>query len=209
MTLLTAMTYDQTRSAFRLLPRGIEENHFKAAPNGWLVAMKRPFGSDWNHLVSDAQKPAIAARLRLAIVARFTLFVVLSLVAIMGAGRSETSLVVFGLLLAFNACDYLSTRSILRDLPLTSATVTSRDQMRSRAEAMSVSALVTLMVICLTAAAGAVAVDLILIWPVAPDKVSARTVELMLVSALWLGVAIYWLRLLASRSHAVRTSSAT
>ena len=30
---------------------------------------------------------------------------------------------------------------------------------------MSASAMVTLMVICLTAAAGAVAVDLILIWP--------------------------------------------
>src|SRR4029077_16985264 len=124
-TLLTTMTDDQTRSGFRLLPRGIEENHFKAVPGGWLVAVKRPFGSDWNHLVSDAQKPTIAARVRLAIGLRYTLFVGFTLVAIMGAGRSETPLVVFGLLLAFSACRYLATRSVLRDLPLTSETITS------------------------------------------------------------------------------------
>jgi hypothetical protein len=198
------MTDDQTRSGFRLLPRGIEENYFKAVPGGWLVAVKRPHGSDWNHLVSDAQKPTIAARLRLAIIARFALFSGWFLVAIIGAGRSETPLVIFGLLLAFNACGYLSTRSVLRDLPLTSEPLTSRDQMRSRAAAMSVSALVTLVVMCLAAAAGIVAADLILIWPVAADKVTPRTVSLMLVSALWLGVAIYWLRLLAIKLHALR-----
>src|SRR4051812_11226659 len=103
VTLLTTMTDDQTRSRFRWLPRGIEENYFKPVPGGWLVAVKRPHGSNWNHVVSDAQKPIIAARLRLAIVARFTLFAGWFLVAIIGAGRSETPLVIFGLLLAFNA----------------------------------------------------------------------------------------------------------
>jgi hypothetical protein len=190
VTLLTTMTDDQTRNGFRLLPRGIEENYFKAVPGGWLVAVKRPLGSDWNHLVSDAQKPMIAARLRLALGTRFILFVVFSLAAIIGAGRSETPLVLFGLLLAFNACGYLSTRSVLRDLPLTSETVTSRDQMRSRADAMSVSALVSFMVICLTAAVGVVA--------------AFRTLAISVVFAVWLGAAIYWLRLLAIKLHALR-----
>jgi hypothetical protein len=190
VTPLTTMTDDQTRSGFRLLPRGIEENYFKAVPGGWLVAVKRPFGSDWNHFVSDAQKPTLAARLRLAIVVRYTLFIGLSLVAIIGAGRSETPLAVFGLLLAFNACGYLSARSVLRDLPLTSETVTSRDQMRSRADAMSVGALVSFMVICLTAAVGVVA--------------ALQTFAIIVVFAVWLGVAIYWLRLLAIKLHALR-----
>jgi hypothetical protein len=203
VTLLTTMTDDQTRSRFRWLPRGIEENYFKPVPGGWLVAVKRPHGSNWNHVVSDAQKPIIAARLRLAIVARFTLFAGWFLVAIIGAGRSETPLVIFGLLLAFNACGYLATRSVLRDLPLTSETITSRDQMRSRALAMSVSALATLMVICLTATVAVVAADLILIWPTVTGKTSARAGSLMLVAALWLGVAIYWLRLLAIKWRAL------
>jgi len=190
VTPLTTMTDDQTRSGLRLLPRGIEENYFKAVPGGWLGAVKRPFGSDWNHLVSDAQKPTIAARVRLAIGARYALFVVFSLVAIMGAGRSETPLVVFGLLLAFNACGYLATRSVLRDLPLTSETITSRHQMRRRADAMSVSALAGLMVICLAAAVGVVA--------------ALQTFAVIVVFAVWLGAAIYWLRLLTIKLHTRR-----
>jgi hypothetical protein len=198
VTLLTTMTDDQTRSGFRLLPRGIEENHFKAAPEGWLVAVRRPFGSHWNHLVSDAQKPAIAARLRLAIGTRYSLVVCwLLIVMIDTRGHLEVSLACFGLLLAVNACDYLSTRSVLRDLPLTSETVTSsRDQMCSRAAAMSVSALVTLMVICTIVAVGVIVADL--------DKASGRTVSLLVFSAVWLGAAVYWLRLLAIKLHARR-----
>jgi hypothetical protein len=116
VTLLTTMTNDQTRSGFRLLPRGTEENYFKAVPGGWLVAVKRPLGSDWNHLVSDAQKPMIAARLRLALGIRFILFVGISLAAIIGAGRSETPLVLFGLLLAFQ-CLRLSVDALCSSRP--------------------------------------------------------------------------------------------
>jgi hypothetical protein len=68
---------------------------------------------------------------------------------------------------------------------------------------MSVSALATLMVICLTATVAVVAADLILIWPTVTGKTSARAGSLMLVAALWLGVAIYWLRLLAIKLRAL------
>jgi hypothetical protein len=203
------MTNDQTRSGFRLLPGGIEENHFKAVPGGWLVTVKRPLGSDWNHLVRNAQKPIIATHVRRAIAARFILLVAWTLIAIMGisAGRTgETTLVCFGLMFAINACDYLSTRNVLGDVSLTPATATFRDQMRSRADAMSVGALVTLAVICLSAAVGVVVAGLILFEPGSIDKVPAilRTVALTVVFALWIGAGIYWLRLLTIKSRGLR-----
>jgi sterol desaturase/sphingolipid hydroxylase (fatty acid hydroxylase superfamily) len=202
------MTHDQTQSRLRLLPRGIEENHFKAVPEGWLVTVKRPFGSDWNHIVSDAQKPMIATRVRLAIGARYSLLVCWLLIAIldMSPGHRETSFASFALLFAINACDYLSTRSVLRDAPLTPDTVTFRDQMRSRADAMSVSALVTLTVICTIAAVGLIAAGLILFEPASIDKVPAviRTFAFIVVFALWIGAGIYWLRLLAIKLQAPR-----
>ena len=49
VTLPTTMTHDQAQSGFRLLPPGIEADHFKAVPGGWLVAVEAAVGSDWNH----------------------------------------------------------------------------------------------------------------------------------------------------------------
>lgn len=209
VTLPTTMTHDQAQSGFRLLPPGIEADHFKAVPGGWLVAVKRPFGSDWNHLASDAQKPAVAGRIRLATGIRFTLLIGWLLIAIVGmrAGHTgEATILSFGLLLAMNACDYFSTRSVLRDLPLTSETIVSRDRMRSRAEAMSIRALVIFMVICLTAALGVAAVGFMAVGTPGIDKVSAtiRTLFFTCVFALWIGAGIYWLRLLVIKLQARR-----
>jgi hypothetical protein len=52
---------------FRLLPVGVEEAYFKPVPEGWVFVASRPwwlFGPRPAFLVTDAQKPAIAARLR-------------------------------------------------------------------------------------------------------------------------------------------------
>lgn len=210
VTLPTTMAHDRTQLGIRLLPLGIEADHFKAVPGGWLVTVKRPFGSDWNHLASDAQKPTIAGRVRLATGIRFTLLIGWALIVIMGtrAGYTgEATISSFGLLFAMNACDYFSTRSVLRDLPVTPETVISRDRMRSRAEAMSIGALVIFMVVCLTAALGVAAAGFIAIGALLGiDKVSAtiRAVIFIGVFALWVGAGLYWLRLLAIKLQAPR-----
>ena len=54
--------------SFHPLPTGVEEQYFKRVPDGWVFAAARPwwlFGRRPTFLVTDAQKPAIAARLRL------------------------------------------------------------------------------------------------------------------------------------------------
>jgi hypothetical protein len=55
-------------SRFRLMPIGVEEAHFKRVPEGWLFAAPRPwwlFGPRPTYLLTDTEKPALAARIRL------------------------------------------------------------------------------------------------------------------------------------------------
>src|SRR5262249_12517209 len=53
---------------FRLLPAGLEEAQFKRVPEGWLFTSIGPWvcGPSRTCLVNDAQKPALAARVRRA-----------------------------------------------------------------------------------------------------------------------------------------------
>ena len=78
--------------------------------------------------------------------------------------------------------------------------------MRSRAEAMSIRALVIFMVICLTAALGVAVIGFIAIGTPGIDKVSATIRGLFFtgVFALWIGAGIYWLRLLGIKLQARR-----
>jgi hypothetical protein len=46
--------------------RGVEEGQFERVPEGWIFVSWNPWivGPRWSYLVSEAQKPAIAARIR-------------------------------------------------------------------------------------------------------------------------------------------------
>src|SRR5215813_6250412 len=57
---------ESTPMPFRLLPAGLEEAQFKRIPEGWLFTTVNPwlFAPRRTYVVSDAQKPAIAARIR-------------------------------------------------------------------------------------------------------------------------------------------------
>ena len=52
--------------SFHLLPNGLEEAQFKRDPEGWLFTTVSPwiFAPHRTYLISDAQQPAIAERIR-------------------------------------------------------------------------------------------------------------------------------------------------
>jgi hypothetical protein len=53
---------------FRLMPHGLEEAYFKRVPQGWVFAAPSPwwlFGARPTYLLTDTQKTAVAARVRL------------------------------------------------------------------------------------------------------------------------------------------------
>jgi hypothetical protein len=72
--------------SFHLLPNGLEEAQFKRVPEGWLFSTASPwiFAPRGTYLVSDAQKPAIAERVRRGRYLR--LVVILLLMALMAVG---------------------------------------------------------------------------------------------------------------------------
>jgi len=144
---------------FRLLPAGLEEAQFKRIPEGWLFTTVNPwlFAPRRTYVVSDAQKPAIAARVRrarylrlavvllmmalmvAAIVMNHALFTLLKTSSPMGAFIIGA----FGLLTgaAIVACDHLAVRSLLRDLPRSSQRIGYADMMQSQSKAMSTTAI--------------------------------------------------------------------
>jgi hypothetical protein len=147
---------------FRLLPEGFEEAQFKRIPEGWLFATVSPwiFAPRRTYLVSDAQKPAIAARIRCArylrlavMLAMMTLMVAVivmnpTLTAILKTPSLTHALIIgaFGVLTvaAIMACDHLAVRSLLRDLPRSSQKISYADIMRSQSKAMSTTAIATI-----------------------------------------------------------------
>src|SRR5882724_1540227 len=140
---------------FRLLPAGLEEGQFKRIPEGWLFTTVNPWllAPRRTYLVSDAQKPAIAARVRrarflrvpamLAMIALMVAAIVMNpaLLTMLKTSSLMGALIIgaFGVLTgaAILACDHLAVRSLLRDLPRSSQKIGYVDMMRSQSKAMS------------------------------------------------------------------------
>ncbi len=140
----------------RLLPAGIEEAQFKREPDGWLFTTANPwiFGRRWTYLITDMQKPALAARVRRARYVRLlvmvttmallmaVLMMVPSLLRSPGLG---IALVLAGFVVVVSGMifvgDYLTVRSLLQGVPRTTRKFSQRDMMRTQYEAMSVRSL--------------------------------------------------------------------
>jgi hypothetical protein len=158
--------------SFHFLPNGLEEAHFKRVPEGWLFTTVSPwiFAPHRTYLVSDAQKPAIAGRVRRGRYLRFA--VILLLMGLMAVGIimnpavlalvktfSLTGAIVFASFVvltvaAITACDYLNIRSLIRDLPRSSRKIGHADMVQSQAQAMSAPAIVIFASLFVVATAG-------------------------------------------------------
>jgi len=158
--------------SFHLLPNGLEEAQFKRVPEGWLFSTVSPwiFAPRRTYLISDAQKPAIAERVRRARYLRFV--VILLLMALMSIGIimnpavlmlvktfSLTGAIIFAAFVvltvaAITVCDYLTIRPLIRDLPRSSRKICHADMMQNQAQAMSAPAIAIFASLFVVATAG-------------------------------------------------------
>jgi len=134
-------------SRFRLLPRGVEGQYFKAVPEGWLFGAPRPwltFGPRPTYLVTNAQKAGLAARIRLSRYIR--LLLAIPLVATtplwmdLMRGLSllgNTLLVLAAYLVVVHLLEHLMIRSLLADLPQARERMTTAEMLREQSAAMS------------------------------------------------------------------------
>ena len=141
-------------SRFRLLPRGVEGQYFKAVPEGWLFGAPRPwltFGPRPTYLVTNAQKAGLAARIRLSRYIR--LLLAIPLVATtplwmdLVRGLSllgNTLLVLAAYLVVVHLLEHLMIRSLLADLPQARERMTTAEMLREQSAAMSVRSLAML-----------------------------------------------------------------
>jgi cytochrome c oxidase subunit IV len=158
--------------SFHLLPNGLEEAQFKRVSEGWLFTTASPwiFASRRTYLVSDAQKPALAERVRRGRYLR--LAVILLLMVLMTVGIivtpavlmlvktfSLTGAIVFASFVvltvaAITVCDYLNIRSFIGDLPRSSRKIGHADMMQSQTQAMSAPAIAIFASLFVVATAG-------------------------------------------------------
>ena len=134
-------------SRFRLLPRGVEGQYFKAVPEGWLFGAPRPwltFGPRPTYLVTNAQKAGLAARIRLSRYIR--LLLAIPLVATtplwmdLVRGLSllgNTLLVLAAYLVVVHLLEHLMIRRLLADLPQARERMTTAEMLREQSAAMS------------------------------------------------------------------------
>jgi hypothetical protein len=140
---------------FRLLSAGLEEAQFKRVPEGWLFTTANPlvFAPPRTYLVSDAQKPAIAARVRRSWHIRLILLVLMLLLLISAFiafppllnPRSVEAWLIWGaVVLTFTIAnavsDHLVVGPLLRHVPRSSQ-IGLTEILRRQAEPMSVKAL--------------------------------------------------------------------
>lgn len=151
---------------FRLLPKGTEEAVFKPVPEGWLYKAYNPwvFGLSLTYLVTEAQKPAIAARIRMSRYATIIAAVVVVWLVMAASAKypwllslTPKALVAWGalLLVVLAVCavgDWLITRSVVRGLPRTTQKIGMGDMWRSMGRSMSTTALAFFTVFCTFAA---------------------------------------------------------
>jgi hypothetical protein len=158
--------------SFHLLPNGLEEAQFKRVPEGWLFSTVSPwiFAPRRTYLVSDAQKSALAERVRRGRYLR--LVVILLLMALMAVGItmspavlmlvktfSLTGAIVFASFVvltvaAITVSDYLNIRPLVHDLPRSSRKIGHADMMQSQAQAMSAPAIAIFASLFVVATAG-------------------------------------------------------
>ncbi|HLG83993.1 MAG TPA: hypothetical protein VKY22_23525 [Bradyrhizobium sp.] len=130
------------------MPRGVEGQYFKAVPEGWLFGAPRPwltFAPRPTYLVTDAQKDALAARIRLSRYLRLLLAIPLVAATplwvelVPGLSLFDNTLLVFSLyLFVVHLLEYLMVRRLLAGLPPAGERVTIADMLRQQSAAMSV-----------------------------------------------------------------------
>jgi hypothetical protein len=143
--------------------QGVEEGRFERVPDGWIFSNWNPWivGAGWSYLVSEAQKPPIAARLRQSRLIRLVLILGLMGVEILILLRlpslrdahalgSWAALAVFvGMFTVVTAaCDNILLRPLLRDLPRAPRKARKIELLRNQSHAMSVKQLAALSVMC-------------------------------------------------------------
>ena len=152
-------------AGFQFLPSGLEQGQFQQVPEGWLFTTANPwfFGSRRTYLLTDAQKPAIAERVRRGLHIRLLLLIPIMLILIAAdlaypplrnfhSVATWLGFLAVGVLFAavFNISDFLNMRPLLRDIPRSSQKIQLRNVMRVQGQAMSVKALAifTLIFVC-------------------------------------------------------------
>lgn len=133
---------------FRLLPLGVEGQYFKQVPEGWLFGAPRPwlaFGRRPTYLATDAQKAALANRIRMSRYIRLLLAIPLLattplwLNLVRSLGPFENTMLVLGLyLLSVHFVEYLMIRPLLAGLPLAAETMTLANMLQQQSKAMSI-----------------------------------------------------------------------
>jgi hypothetical protein len=140
---------------FRSLRAALEEAQFKRVPEGWLFTTASPlvFAPPRTYLVSDAQKPAIAARVRRSRHIRLILLVLMLLLTaafiafppLLNPRSVEAWLIWGAVILTFTIANAVSDRLIvgplLRDVPRSSQKIGLTEILRRQSEPMSVKAL--------------------------------------------------------------------
>jgi hypothetical protein len=141
---------------FQLLPTGLEEGHFQEVPEGWLFTSPSPwvFASRRTYLLTEAQKPAIAARVRRGLYLRLLwliplLPILVAVVLYYPAIMNFNSAASWGGFLAIGVCitviyslsDYFNVRPLLHDIPRSSQKIRLRNMMQGQTRALSVKAL--------------------------------------------------------------------
>jgi hypothetical protein len=165
----------------RLTPIGVEEAQFKSVPGGWTFTTKSPwiFGPRRFYLVSEAQKPVIAARVRGAIYLRtivsiatvpFLIVANLAFPSLQDSHSAVAWLGLIGFVALFvgitNACEHLILRPLLRNLPRAPTNFTLAEMLRRQSEAMSIPALSAMTLLCAVAAAMSFG-----LWWLVPSKI--------------------------------------
>jgi hypothetical protein len=139
---------------FRLLPRGVEEAHFKRVPQGWTFAAPRPwwlFGSRPTYLLTDSQKPAVARCVRLNRYLRAPWIAVAAALIFLVRRHAPGSLnrdliLLFGVLWvgAMNASENLTLRPLIAGLPPAPDKMGVTEMLTQQRRAMSVKTLTAL-----------------------------------------------------------------
>jgi hypothetical protein len=135
-------------SRFRLLPLGVEGQYFKQVPEGWLFGAPRPwlaFGRRPTYLATDAQKAALADRIRMSRYIRLLLAIPLVATVplwmdlVRGLGPFDNTMLVLGLyLLCVHFVEYLMIRPLLAGLPLAEERMTVANMLQQQSKAMSI-----------------------------------------------------------------------
>ncbi len=193
---------------FGFLPAGIEEQYFRRLPEGWLLAGPRPLwlmGPRPTYLVSDAQKPAIAQRLRRNRYLRllWALLVAAIVLITMRAApgllnRDSIPLFVLLIFFAVNAVETLSIRPLLAGLPQTNLRMPVSEMLKGQTRGMSVRTIAILALFFLLMALFHGYLYFTTVWQ--RELTLAATWFAVLMAVIWFGMLVAKLRRGAGRT---------